>query len=178
MRPVIIEDKTVLDGKLFQVKKRKLLFGKKKKIHYDVFRLPTVIVFPLTKHDEVYLTREYRYLHEKEITESIAGHVNAGETSIQAAIRELREEGGIEAEQIEEFGRLEGGGSVVKSTVHFFLAEGLQFGVPDPEEDEEIHVFKIPLADAVREVMEGKIRNSGTAVGLLMLSRIRKTKIL
>lgn len=176
MRPNVTNEKIVLKTPYFEVKKSKLLIGKKKKARYDIFRKPVVLVFPITDNNEVYLINQYRYLHEKVIVEAVAGHIDEGEVALKAAVRELKEEVGLEVDQIEEFAKFEGGGSIVKLTTHFFLAKGLHFGEANPEEDEEIEMFKTPLSEAVMQIMEGKIRNSSTALGILMLDRLRINK--
>ena len=40
--------------------------------------------------------------------------------------------------------------------------------VVDPDPDEFLHVEKLPLAEAVRRVMAGELRDAKTALGLLM----------
>lgn len=175
MRPPILDEKIVLETPYFQLRKIRFKIGYRKS-NYDVIRSPIVVVFPITDKNEVYLIRQYRYLYNSIITEPIAGHVEKGESSTKAAARELKEEAGIEALQLEEFARLESSGSVVKSTVHYFLAKGLEFTSPTPEDDEEIELFKISLSEAKSEVMTGTIRNSSAVVGILMLQTMVKEK--
>lgn len=176
MKPIIVDEKIVLTTPFFKVKKRKLLYGKKKKTYYDIFRTSDVLIFPLSDKGELYLIEQYRYLHLKVLKEAVAGHIDEGESALKAAQRELQEEVGIQADQMEEFARMEGGGSIIRSTTHFFLAKGLSFGNANPEEDEDIQLLTTTLAEAVKDVMEGKIRNSSTALGILILDKLQSNQ--
>jgi len=122
----IISQKSILKAKLFDVKQ--IDFENKsgkKKTHRVAERVPIVSVFPLTDSYEIYLLSEYRYMLKKTIIEAVAGHMEKKETTIAAAKRELKEEAGIEAQQLEEIARIEMSGSVFKSKVHLFLAKEL-----------------------------------------------------
>ena len=113
---------------------------------------------------------------KKTIIEAVAGHMEKKETTIAAAKRELKEEAGIEAQQLEEIARIEMSGSVFKSKVHLFLAKGLEIGDNKPDDDEEISVIKMPLALAVEKVMSGEINHASSVIGILMLDNLRREK--
>src|SRR3989442_10620 len=104
----VVSQKTILESQHFHVKENKLkLPNGEIRTHRNVYKGPSVFLFPLSKKHELYLIRQYRYLLQKEVIEAIAGYVDKGESSIAAAKRELKEEGGIEAGQIEELARLD-----------------------------------------------------------------------
>ncbi|RJQ36085.1 NUDIX hydrolase [Candidatus Microgenomates bacterium] len=174
--PKIISQKVILETGLFDVKETEIQLEKNKKILYDVFRRPTVSVFPLTEKYEVYFISEYRYLHKRNVLGAVAGFVEEKESTLSAAKRELKEEAGIEASQFEEIGRVELAASVFKAQCHIFLAKGLETGLQNLEEDERITVVKIPLQEAVKKVMNGEINTSISMIGILMLDKLRKEK--
>jgi ADP-ribose pyrophosphatase len=173
----IISQKPVFKAELFDVKE--LTFESadgKKKIHHEAERTPVVSVFPLTSKNEIYLISQYRSMWKKTVLEAVAGYINKNETTIAAARRELKEETGIEAEQLEEMARVQLAGSVFKSTVNLFLAKGLIVGQNNLDEDEEISVVKMPLVQAVEKVMMGEINHSASMIGILMLDKLRAQK--
>ena len=51
--------------------------------------------------------------------------------------------------------------------VRVFLARGLSFGEQELDRDEMLEVFKMPIADAVAEVMAGNIPDGKTQAGIL-----------
>lgn len=170
----IVSQKSILRAKLLNVKQ--IDFENKtgkRKTHYIAERSPIVSVFPLTDSYEIYLLSEYRYMLKKIIIEAVAGHVERKETTIAAAKRELKEEAGISAMQLEEIARIEMSGSVFRSRTHLFLAKGLEIGKNKLDEDEEISLIKMPLEVAVEKVMIGEINHSSSMIGILMLDKLR-----
>jgi ADP-ribose pyrophosphatase len=173
----IVSQKSVFKAELFDVNEITLEDdGGKKKIHHEAERAPVVSVFPLTNKYEIYLISQYRYMLKKTVLEAVAGYVRKNETMIAAARRELKEETGMDAEQLEEIARIQMAGSVFKSTVNLFLAKGLEMGENNLDDDEVISVVKMPLEQAVEKVMTGEINHASSMIGILMLDKLRSQK--
>ena len=83
------------------------------------------------------------------------GHIDGDETAEQAAQREVREEGGVEAELLEPLGdvhyRYRRGGSLIDKQVSFFLFRYLS-GSPDDHDHEIIEARWMALADAAKQL--------------------------
>jgi len=83
------------------------------------------------------------------------GHIDPGETPVEAAAREVREEAGVEAEPVEKLGDVrywyQRSGKRIAKQVEFFLCE---YRSGDPaDHDSEVEVARwMPLAEAVREL--------------------------
>lgn len=173
----LVSQKTILRAKLFDVKQINFETKTgKKKIHHITERAPIALVFPLTDSYEIYLVSEYRYMLNKTVLQAVAGHVEKKETTIVAARRELKEEAGISAMQLEEIARIEMSGSVFRSKSHLFLAKGLEIGDNKLDDDEEIAVVKMPLELAVEKVMTGEINHAASMIGILLLDKLRAQK--
>ncbi len=173
----LVSQKTVFRAKLFNVKE--VVFKNQKgtqKIHHIAQRNTVVSIFPLTDQYEVYLVSQYRYMLEKTVLEAPSGYVKRQETTIAAAKRELKEETGITALQLEEIARVDLAGSVFKSKVHLFLAKGLEMGENDLDDGEDIKVIKMSLSNAVEKVMTGEITHAASMAGILMLDKLRMQK--
>lgn len=173
----VISQKTILKAELFDVKEIVLEDDKgKKKIHHEAERTPVIAVFPLTDSYEIFLISQYRQMLKKTVLEAVSGYMKKQETTIAAAKRELKEETGISAHQLEELARIELAGSVFRSKVNLFLAKGLEIGDNNFDEDEQISVVKMPLAMAVEKVMIGEITHAASMAGILMLDKLRTQK--
>lgn len=173
----IVSRKPVFKAKLFNIKE--IVFKNKsgkEKIHHIVQRDTVVTIFPLTDSYEIYLVSQDRYMLEKTVLEAPSGYMEKGETVIEAAKRELKEEAGITAQQFEELARVDLASSTFKSKVHLFLAKGLEMGEANLDEDEEISVVKISLDQAVEKVMIGEINHAVSMVGILLLDKLRREK--
>lgn len=172
-----LSKKIVFKSKFFNVISQKIVLPNGLQRTYDVVeRRPTVVVFPLTEKNEIYLISQYRYLFGKEIIEAVAGHIEEGEKSLATAKRELKEETGISALQWEELVRVESSASVIKSTVHLFLAKDLELKEASPDKSEDIELFKMTLDEAVKKVMTNEIISSSTMLGLMILDKLKKEK--
>lgn len=172
----IVSQKKVFKAELFEVEETKIQLNKNIKTYDDIYRKPTVSVFPLTNLYEIYLISEYRRLHKKNVLAAVAGFVNEGESTLNAARRELKEETGIIAAHWEEIARIEMAASVIKATSHLFLAKGLEIEKPALEEDEKITLIKLPLSKAVEKVMLGEINISPAVIGILLIDKLKREK--
>ncbi len=129
--------------------------------------MPGVSVLPLDNEGNVYLTKEYHYAVAKITIEAISGGINKGETRIQAAKRELKEESGLIAKKWIYFGIVDPFTNVLFAHNYLYLAQELTQSQAKPEDTEIIEIIKVPLKKAVKWVMESKITHSATAVLIL-----------
>jgi|SRR5581483_2922692 len=174
---VISEKVTFKQENAFEIRQLEIEYpNKNRSTHFIAERIPVVTVFPLTDTYDIYLISQYRYLLRKTILEAVSGKMDRPESALKTAERELKEEAGIEAVQIEELANTQLAGSFFKGTVHIFLAKGLTLGEPEPEEGEQIELVKMPLSQAVEKVFSGEITTLSTIAGVLMLNQLRIEK--
>jgi ADP-ribose pyrophosphatase len=102
-----------------------------------------------------------------------AGGVDAGETPEQAAQRELAEEIDRRAGRLERLCGFYVSPGFCDEYVHIFLATELEAASLPHDEDEELEVVHMPLAEALRLVYAGEIRDSKSMIGLLWTAKVR-----
>lgn len=139
-------------------------------IYGVVEMVPGVSVLPLDDEGYVYLAKEFRYAIEQDSIEVASGGIDAGETPLEAAKRELREELGIEAHNWIDLGHMNPFTSVIKSPAALYLARNIRFSDANPEGTEIIDIVKITLEDAVRMVMDSEITHGQSCVLILKAS--------
>jgi ADP-ribose pyrophosphatase len=120
------------------------------------------------------LERQYRHAAQSFLWELPAGRIDKGEKDLAAAKRELLEETGYTAKSWKRILRFYASPGFVAETMAIFLARDLRSGTAQPEADEVIQVHFLPLSEAVRMVMGGRIRDAKTIVGVLWLSQQQK----
>jgi ADP-ribose pyrophosphatase len=92
----------------------------------DIVRHPgAVAIVPVLGNGRVALIRQYRYAAGKMLLEIPAGTPEQGELPLECAARELKEETGYEAEEIEPLLRCFMAPGYSDEVIHFFVAKGL-----------------------------------------------------
>jgi ADP-ribose pyrophosphatase len=135
---------------------------------FAVAALPAgVCVVAMDNRGEVHLTEEFRYAIGRPSLEAVSGAVEPGENPLAAAHRELQDELGVEAEEWTPLGTVDPLTSMVRGPVSLFLAERLTVGPSRREGTELVKPVRLPLADAVRAISEGRITHAPTCVALL-----------
>lgn len=115
----------------------------------------------------VCLLRQYRHALETWMWEAPAGRIDAGETPLETARRELAEEAGLAAKRWRSLGTLVPTPGFCDEIVHLFLAEDLVEVAAAAEPDELLQVHWLPLAEAVELVLDDRINDAKTALAIL-----------
>ena len=135
------------------------------------FRNKAIGVVPVDDELHTYLVGQFRYTLNEYSWEIPEGGGPEGEEPAITAVRELREETGLEAETLELLGKIHTSNSVTDEVGYIFLAKDLKQLDASPEETEDITVRRIPLAQAVRMVESGEITDSLSMTGILLAAR-------
>jgi ADP-ribose pyrophosphatase len=128
----------------------------------------SVVVLPVFADGRVLLVRQYRHAAGQALWELVAGHVEGGETPLQAARRELREESGYEARRFRRLLSFYPSPGFVTEKMHLYKATGLRFVGTSPEEDEELEVRVFTRKELKRILDRGRLRDGKTLVGVLL----------
>lgn len=115
------------------------------------------------------LVRQFRFPFGRELLELPAGKLEPGEDPMAAAHRELEEETGYMAQKLTLLGRLNPTPAYCTEVIHIFTTSGVVPGRQHLDRDEFLSVVKLPLAEAVAMVLDGRITDAKTQVGVLML---------
>ena len=124
-------------------------------------------VVAMTEAREIYMVRQFRYAFGQELLEIPAGKLEKGENPREAALRELKEECGLQAEEVRDLGPIYPTVGYDSEIIHLFLATGLSPVQGTPDEDEFLTVEKWPLKTLVEKVMTGDIRDGKTVAAIL-----------
>jgi 8-oxo-dGTP pyrophosphatase MutT (NUDIX family) len=133
-------------------------------------------VLVLDDDDRVLLVGQHRYPIDVYSWEIPEGGVPAGETALDGARRELREETGVEASDWRELARIHLSNSVTDELAILFIATGLTHGVATPDGTEDLAIRWMPFADVLAMTLDGRISDAMTVVAVerLGLQRARE----
>lgn len=118
-------------------------------------------VIPITEDGRIVCVRQYRHGTEEISLEIPGGIVDDGESTIEAARRELLEETGYAAEEMVEIGVVAPNPAIQNNRCHSFLAKNAR-PVREQKLDatEEIHVVLVDPADVPGLIAAGTISHA------------------
>ena len=128
---------------------------------------PAAAVVAVLPDQHVLLVRQLRPAVDQELLELPAGIVDPGEDPLTCGYRELQEETGYAAEQLDPLIRFFPSPGFCTEELHVFVASGLTEITGHPDADEELELVRLPLVEAIDQVRRGEITDAKTVVGLL-----------
>jgi len=120
-----------------------------------------IIVFALTRNQDVVLIKQYRHGAQKTILELPGGSVDAGESPLEAAKRELMEETGYTSDTFIEVGHGSPNPAIYTNKIYFFLAmDAEQNGNQSTYDAEAIDILLTPLEEVIAMAKRGDLLHS------------------
>ena len=154
--PGIIESREVFKGRVFSVRIDEVEYDDGSTHRIDVVEHgASVAIVATPASDELILVRQYRHPAGTSLWEIPAGTCEPGETLLDGAGRELREETGFSAGRLTKIGSFWTTPGFCSEIMHFFHADELVQGVTDFDEDERIEVGRFTQQAAWRLVVNG-----------------------
>jgi len=153
-RPKTISEKTICKNAHFVCKEDvyQIADGHETVYHY-VVRSGTVVVIPTLPDGRIVMTRQYRYLQNKESIEFPSGSLRGEETASDAATRELKEETGYTVDELIKIGEVEPSNGCMRNPTHIYLSFVSEQGEQQLDETELIEVvYRRP--DEVDQMVE------------------------
>jgi 8-oxo-dGTP pyrophosphatase MutT (NUDIX family) len=123
-------------------------------------------VVALDEADRVLLVGQHRYALDVYSWEIPEGGVPLGETALDGARRELREETGIDASTWLELGRMHLSNSVSDEHAVIYLATGLASGTATPDGTEALDVRWLPFDEVLAMTLDGRITDALTVMAV------------
>ena len=131
-----------------------------------------VCVIPITDNNEIFLVKQFRYPFHTVTREVPAGKLEKGENHGECGKRELLEETGYACSEYIYLGEMFPTPAYNTEITYMYLAKGLTFSSQNLDPDEFLDVERIPLSEAVKQVMDGTIRDGKTQIAVLKAARI------
>lgn len=136
-----------------------------------------VVMVAIDKHNQVLLVRQWRYPIEEESLELPSGLIDANESPLIAAKRELKEEVGATSDNWIDLGWHWLGNAVMKIKGYVFLVLDAEVHETSYQEDgEKLKLERIDFKKAVEDIKDGKFRDLRTQIGLLLANKYLSRK--
>ena len=126
-----------------------------------------VIILAVNENNEVFFIEQYRETIESVALELPAGMIEKDEDPKDAARRELEEETGIKAKNIEYLTSCFTSAGYTSEKIYIYVAKDLKYGSQHLDETEEIlNIRKIHIEDAMKMILEDKIEHASVYIAI------------
>jgi len=171
LKEKLLDSQTVYKGNIIDVKVDAVVLPNGKKACREVVEHSgAVAVVAVNSNGEMLLIRQFRYPVNSILWELPAGKLEPGEHPIECAKRELAEETGFGARKWLHLSTFYTTPGFSNEVMYLYMAEDLYKETGNPDDDEFIEVYSVPCETAVRQVVEGVIRDAKTIAGILLAS--------
>jgi len=171
----IKESELVLDSKWMRVRRDTCVLpsGQTVDDYYVWEGNHFVMVFGLTSDQQVVLVKQYKHGAQDFVVELPAGVIDeSDDDSLAAAVRELREETGYEAETFNCLAKVFIASAKATTMAHIYLATGLELTAsPQLDSQETIESFRVSLPELVEMIDAGEIRDVNSIAAAFLALR-------
>jgi 8-oxo-dGTP pyrophosphatase MutT (NUDIX family) len=138
------------------------------KVH---FKNIAISIVPIDSEGFTYLVGQYRYTLNSYSWEVPEGgcSIESGESTLDAAKRELLEETGLVASKWTQLGEVYLSNSVSDEKAIMYVAQNLSQHQACPEETEQLKIRRIPLKEAIEMAKNGEITDALSVLTLLKI---------
>ena len=159
----------IYSGKVIDLNLEKVLLPDGKEVELEIIRHPGgACALPFHENGDVTLIKQFRHAVGGIVWEVPAGRIDDGEKPLIAASRELREETGLKAANLEKLGEFIPTPGFCSEVVHLYLASDLEQTEQALEDDEYLEVVRLPFHEAMKKVKSGEITDGKTVVSLFL----------
>lgn len=181
-RAKVLSSKVVFECKLFRVYHDKIIEPGGEQNERDVIRHNgSVVILALDnskyKGDPwIVMERQYRHAANQYLWELPAGKIDEGEEPLAAAQRELIEETGYRAKKWRPLVEYFASPGFLGEAMKVFVAEGLEAGNAEPEDDEVIELRLVRLSEVLKMIKKGAIMDGKTLTSVLLYDRFHRSR--
>ena len=173
----VLSSRQVFAGRVFSVRRDRVSEPGGIIATRDIVVHPgSVVLLPVFPDGTILLVRQYRHAARAFLWELVAGRVDAGESAVEAAHRELAEETGYAARRLRQLLEIFPSPGFVSELMWIFTATGLTRSAARPEEDERISARRFSLAQIESMIRRGKLRDAKSIAGILYYARFVTTR--
>ncbi len=162
-----VSSQTIYEGRKLSLKVDTITLADGQSYKREIVVHPgAVVMVALDDDGNIYLVKQWRRAAGRVLLELPAGTLEKDEAPDITASRELQEEIGLKAGQIEPLGGFFSAPGFSTEYLHLYVARDLTESQLPADEHEEIEVLKVSLEEAMRLIEAGEIQDAKSVAGL------------
>ncbi len=130
------------------------------------------VLAAVTNDGKMVMVRQYRKPAKRVMLEVPAGKIDKGESPLKAAIRELKEETGYTAENVEYMTEFYPSVGYSEEVLYLYLCTGLTAGETCFDENEAIDIEEIDVKTLYEMVKTSEINDAKTIIAIMMVKAL------
>lgn len=168
-----LKTEEIYKGNIIEVRNLTVRLPNGKEATRDIVLHPGAsVVVPISDKGELYMVKQFRKPLDFTTLELPAGKLDSpGEDPKVCAERELMEETGLRAGKLEHMISIHTTPGFCNEVIHMYSATELTQGEACTDEDEFLSVEKVPVTKLVNMILEHKITDAKTIIGVLLAER-------
>ena len=161
--------KTLYEGKILTLKKDEVLLDNGNTAFREVVHHSGGSTVLCEKDGKILFVRQFRYPYKKEILELPAGKLNVGETPKETAIRELKEEAGVIAKDLELLFECYPSPGYTDEIIYIYKANEFTLDEACLDDDEFLSAIWIEKSKVKEMIKNQEIKDGKTLIALLTI---------
>ncbi|MBO2945089.1 NUDIX hydrolase [Paenibacillus sp. F411] len=161
-----ISSDSIFNGKIISLQVDTVMLPDGSMATREVVRHPGAVAVLALHQDKMLVVEQYRQPLGRTEVEIPAGKLEPGEDPLEAAKRELQEETGYSCGTIRKLQSFYTSPGFADEIIHLYLAEELQAGAMQPDEDEFLEMTEVTLEEAERLIQEERISDAKTIMAV------------
>lgn len=165
-----ISKEYIYKGNTINLKLEKVMLPNGKEAEREIVEHPgAVAIVPFISEDKIMILEQYRRAIEEVILEIPAGKIHKGEDLEKCARRELEEETGFKAKEMQYLGKLAMAPGFADEIIYLYSAKGLYKGNISWDEDEFINMKEMSLEEIKKAIKNNTIIDAKTIAAITFI---------
>lgn len=162
-----VKSEWIYNGKIVNLKLETYKIENKTKLAEVIHHPGAVVVLPIDAEGKLLLIQQWRRAAREILIELPAGTLEKNEEPLVCAKRELQEEIGFKAGNLQALGGFFTAPGYCNEYLYFYIATELTPSSLPPDDDEFIDLFPVTVNEAKQLIKENRIKDAKTVAGVL-----------